>query len=365
MHIIMMSDGTAQPGASDELSNVPAQAQIEARVEAFAQQGRALEAVDLAHAAQRQMNSGALEEKLVQLRLAAARKLNTRPPVEWPLAVENLFPEDEALPTMAADELDARLVHSAMQHHGVLRVKGLVTAEKAEEIAELMDQSFAAYDQWREGEPWRKFSPFLAPFDASDPNPEIGMLRALARQGGAILTADSPRVLSTLLLAYETAGLLHVIKDYFGERPVLSARKSLMRRVPPDLPIAEWHQDGAFLKRGQRLRTLNVWMSLSHCGGKTLAPGMEIVPGRLDHIVETGTGGAILDWTVGHEVVEKIMGGKPVLKPEFEPGDVLLFDEYNLHRTATGEGLKYPRYAMESWFFSPSYYPPHHMPILV
>lgn len=365
MCIVMKSDSAGKLDAPGEVFDASSPAQVEARVEMLASQGRVLEAVDLAHAAERRITSGALEEKLVQLRLDAARELDTRSPAEWPPAVEDIFTGADELPVMTPAELDARSVHSAMQHHGALWVKGLVTAEKAEQIAGLMDQSFAAYDKWREGEPWKKFSPFLAPFDAADPDSEIGMLRAIARQGGAILTADSPRVLSELLLTYEAAGLLRVVKDYFGERPVLSARKSLMRRVPPDLPIAEWHQDGAFLKRGQHLRTLNVWMSLTHCGGDTLAPGMEIVPGRLDRIVETGTGGAIFDWTVGDKVVEEMMAGRPVVKPEFQPGDVLLFDEYNLHRTATGKGLKYPRYAMESWFFSPSFYPPHHMPIMV
>lgn len=361
----MKSDFAGKSDGSAEVSDPSPQVSAEQRVAALVSEDRVLEALEVAHEAECSMRSGVLEEKLVQLRLDAVRQLDTHPPAEWPPAVEDLFPGAEEPVTLTPDEVDSRSLNSAIQHHGALRIKGLVPAQKAEWIAELMDKAFSAYDQWREGQPWKKFSPDLAPFDASAPNPEIGMLRSIAREGGAILTADLPRMLSELLQAYEAAGLVHVVEQYFGERPVLSARKSLMRRVPPDLPLAEWHQDGAFLKRGQQLRTLNVWMSLSHCGGHTLAPGMEIVPGRLDHIVETGTGGTIFDWTVGHKVVEEIMQSKPVLKPEFEPGDVLLFDEYNLHRTATGPGLKRPRYAMESWFFSPSYYPPHHMPILV
>ena len=44
------------------------------------------------------------------------------------------------------------------------------------------------------------------------------------------------------------------------------------------------------------VRALNVWLSLSHCGDE--APGMDIVPRRLDHIVPTGTEGANFNWSV-------------------------------------------------------------------
>ena len=37
---------------------------------------------------------------------------------------------------------------------------------------------------------------------------------------------------------------------------------------------------------GTDIRSVNLWMALSHCGDE--APGLDIVPRRLDHIVETG-----------------------------------------------------------------------------
>ena len=93
---------------------------------------------------------------------------------------------------------------------------------------------------------------------------------------------------------YATIGLRDVVTDYLGERPVLSANKCTLRRVPLTANT-DWHQDGAFLGNG--IRALNVWVALTDCGVD--APGMDLVPRRFERVVETGTGGAIFDWAVG------------------------------------------------------------------
>ena len=51
------------------------------------------------------------------------------------------------------------------------------------------------------------------------------------------------------------------------------------------------------------------------------------------------------------------------MRPIFEPGDVLLFDEMNLHATAADPSMPNPRYAIESWFFGLSGFPPQYVPI--
>ena len=137
-----------------------------------------------------------------------------------------------------------------------------------------------------------------------------------------------------------------MIHGYLGEIPAISIQKCTMRKVEPDSGSG-WHQDGAFLGE---VRALNVWISLSRCGD--LAPGLDIVPKRLDEIVPTGTEGAIFDWSVaprrGRAGRRRQTG---VVRPIFEPGDVLLFDEMNLHSTAADPSMPNPRYAIESWFF--------------
>lgn len=104
---------------------------------------------------------------------------------------------------------------------------------------------------------------------------------------------------------------------------------------------------------GADIRSLDVWVALSHCGD--IAPGIDLVGRRLDEIVERGTEGAYLEWTVGPGVVERVADGR-VVRPVFEAGDALLLDHMNLHRTATGPEMTHDRYAIEAWFFAPSTY---------
>ena len=204
--------------------------------------------------------------------------------------------------------------------------------------------------------PW--FDPFL-PAERFRKGYMVEGKRASVRDGGGAWTADSPRTLFDLTDTFDAVGLTSVVNGYLGERPVMSMSKGTLRRVPLSTVNAQWHQDGAFL--GTPIRTVNVWLSLSHAGVD--APGLDLLPRRLDAIVETGTEGAIFPWTVAPTMVEK-QRGTPVCRPTFEPGDVLLFDELFLHRTATEPGMTHERYAIETWLFAPSAYPGKQIPLV-
>ena len=152
-------------------------------------------------------------------------------------------------------------------------------------------------------------------------------------------------------------GLRRVIHGYLGEDPAISIQKCTMRKVEPDTGTG-WHQDGAFLGE---VRALNVWVALSRCGDE--APGLDVVAKRLDEIAPTGTEGAIFDWSVAPDVVERVAGPAAIVRPIFEPGDAILFDEMNLHSTAADPSMPNPRYAIESWFFGLSGFPAEYVPI--
>ena len=51
------------------------------------------------------------------------------------------------------------------------------------------------------------------------------------------------------------------------------------------------------------------------------------------------------------------------MRPIFEPGDVLLFDDLFLHRTGSDPAMPKPRFAIESWFFGPSTFPEDYAPL--
>jgi hypothetical protein len=140
---------------------------------------------------------------------------------------------------------------------------------------------------------------------------------------------------------------------------VLSANKCTLRHVPLTSGT-DWHQDGAFL--GSGIRALNVWVALTDCGLD--APGLDVVPLRLEQVLPTGTGGATFDWSVGPAVVEGLADRAPVVRPTFRAGDAMLFDDLFLHRTALDGSMTKRRYAIEAWFFAPSAYPSGQVPLV-
>jgi ectoine hydroxylase-related dioxygenase (phytanoyl-CoA dioxygenase family) len=160
-----------------------------------------------------------------------------------------------------------------------------------------------------------------------------------------------------LFEVFHNVGLAQLVRSYLGERPALAIDKCTLPRVG-QISGTDWHQDGAFLGKG--IRTINVWMALSDCGRD--APGLDVVPCRLHEIVETGTEEAMFPWSVGPGVVERVSAAT-VCRPTFEAGDVLLFDEMFLHRTAIDPSMTQERYAVETWFFAPSVFPDHYLPL--
>jgi hypothetical protein len=182
----------------------------------------------------------------------------------------------------------------------------------------------------------------------------------MVRDSGGCLAADSPRAMFNLIDITTKSGVGDVIAGYLGERPALSVLKTTLRTIAPMDGQNGWHQDGAFL--GDNIRSLNMWVSLSHCGID--APSLDLVAKRLHEIVPTGTEGAAFDWSVGEPVVQRVAGEQGVHHGVFEPGDVVFLDEMNLHRTSATLEMTETRLAIEAWFFAPSAYPLKQYPVL-
>ena len=73
--------------------------------------------------------------------------------------------------------------------------------------------------------------------------------------------------------------------------------------------------------------------------------------------------GAEFDWSLSDEAVSKAARRTSIVRPEFEAGDALLFDHLLVHRTAGSPDDDRERYAIESWFFAPTAYPPGQLPL--
>lgn len=257
-------------------------------------------------------------------------------------------------PEIDAADLTPELLRAAVLEAGCLLVRDLVPDSEALEMAEGIERAFATRLDLREngGRDDEGFYDELVP---ESPYELSG--RSWIEEGGGVLAVDSPKLMVDMLDVFERAGLPEVIEGYLGETPLISADKCTLRKATPDVTGA-WHQDGRFMGD---VRAMNVWLSLSRCGDE--APGMDLVPTRLDDYVATGTEGTWLKTQVSDAVAEEAAGEIGITRPVFNPGDAILFDDLFLHQTGSDPSMPNPRYAIESWFFGPSAFPAIYVPL--
>jgi hypothetical protein len=337
-----------------------------AGVSAYAGIGEAralIEQIDRLTAENEQARDPARERELLHLRNRAFALLDRHEGrAEWPPHIEDPFPGVEGLPELTADQLDWRTVGGAVLHHGAVIVRGLMTPDRVGPLVDHIDASFAAFDAWAETKEVPADSPWFVPFEPETHPGALAARRGWVRSAGGLWAADLPRVTFEVMEAYRAAGILDVVAGYFAEHPAVTVNKTVVRKVTPQT-FPSWHQDGSFM--GEGLRALNVWITLTDCGGDRPAPGLEVVPRRLRELLPVGTDGAMIDNAVGHDLVVRTNQETPPVRPCFDAGDGLIFDELFLHRTATDEAMTGDRYALESWFFAPSHFPEDYVPMVV
>ena len=283
----------------------------------------------------------ATERRLLRLRHLAGLRLLDAPerPPEYPAPVRAQLPEADGLPEIAPGELSPGLLRAGILRDGCLLVRGLVGRDDALELAVEIDRAFTARRAFDAGRApaagyYEEFAP-EAPFEVA--------VRPWIKEGGGILAVDSPKLACRMLDLFEGAGLPRLVEGYLGEPPLLSVHKTTLRKADSSVGGA-WHQDGAFMGDA---RALNLWLSLSRCGDE--APGLDLVPRRLDKIVVEYE--SMLNVELTRARAREAAGELEILRPIFEPGDALFFDEMFLHQTGSDPSMPKPRFAIESWFF--------------
>lgn len=314
----------------------------------------------------REAPSPGVEQDLIDWRIRACKQPGWRAaPVPWSQSHDHRFDGVAGIPEIALADLDVAALKAGILGRGGLIVRGLMPADEVGATRERIQRTIAARGQYQEGameeDPWYRRSGEVqgrpAEFRAQ------GNAQS-ASGSGTVWAADSPRAAFHLIEFYQRIGLPGLLEAYFAEPAVLSVRKWVLRCIDPaNLGAAGWHQDGRFL--GEDIKTVNLWVALSDCGGDADAPGIDIVPGGERRIYETGTRGAVFDWTVGQGVVDEVSRSNPPVCPRFAPGDAIFFDHFNLHRSASSDHHRSSRYAVESWFFASSTAPNKQMPILL
>jgi hypothetical protein len=299
------------------------------------------------------------ERRLVRLRHLAGIRLVDEAPAD-PCFVDpdvaGLGPADP-LPEIAGGDLTPGLIRAGILRDGCLLVRGLVTPDAALALAGQIDRGFDERERQDSGDG------AAAPgyYEEFRPRANYGDVvgRGWIKQGGGLLAADAPMLHFQMMELFGAARMSELVSAYLGEPALISVHKTTLRKAHPSVPGA-WHQDGFFMGN---VRSLNLWLSLSRCGDE--APGLDILPRRLDHYVATNTDGSPLDYTISQEKAEQAAGDTPVIRPIFEPGDALFFDELFLHQTGSDVSMRNPRYAVENWFFGGSGFPDEYAPVAV
>jgi len=275
----------------------------------------------------------------------------------WPPVLQNPFPDlKEGVPEIGAERLNGDMLGGAILNHGLILVRNAVDSAAVERLTGVLERTFVEARDYDQNDSQRVLGRYFAPFPLDETCEMTAADREFVIDGGGVWTADSPPAMGVLIEELRRAGIVQAIEDYLGEPAYLSVGKSTLRKVPPTSG-AGWHQDGAFL--GADIRTVNCWLALSDCGEDS--PGLDIYPGRLDYIVETGTQDAPYPWAVGDAVVEALP--RRWAAPRFKAGDALFFDQLMLHRTGVRPGMVRDRLAIESWMFAGSTFPVRQIPL--
>ena len=294
--------------------------------------------------------------RLLRLRhLAGIGLLDAGDPRPHPAPAFDALPEVDGLPDVDPQQLTPQLLRAGILRDGCLLVRGLIDRGQALDFARQIDRAYAERDRKDQGE--AATEGYYEPFD-TDPrfkDPE----RAWVKEGGGLLAVDSPILSFQMLEMFRAAGLRELVGEYLGEPPLISVDKTTLRKADPSV-VGAWHQDGAFMGE---VRSINLWLSLSRCGDES--PGLDLVPRRLDELVPMGTDDTWLPNQVSQKKAEEAAGELGILRPIFEPGDALFFDDLFLHKTGSDPSMPNPRFAIESWFFGGSAFPTEYAPIAV
>lgn len=297
----------------------------------------------------------ALDRRILRLRhlvgIARVREASGEPAYPEPADIELASGE---VPEVTPGGLTPAVLRASILANGCLLVRGALDADAANGLAASIEQLFSERDDHVAGTPSE-----VSLYEEFQPEPPYGALaeRPWIAEGGGVLAVDSPPLIGEMLSSFERIGLSDAIRGYLGEAAIISAQKCTMRKADPAVGGA-WHQDGNFMGD---VRSLNVWLALSRCGD--LAPGLDLVPKRIEHLVPAGTDGMPLSYVIAPQKVVEAAGEAPILRPVFEPGDALLFDHWFLHQTGSDPEMPNPRYAIESWFFGASGFPEDFTPL--
>lgn len=307
-----------------------------------------------------EMDRASLEQRMETLR---HEQPSNQVPLVIPVGVDLDAPDEYKVPEIDAADLTAQKLKAIMAEHGAVIIRGMFPQALMRPMTATIDGVLEACGSHRKVKANLVSEFFNPPKNLSSVMPngiaDLAALRLFSKIGGSALSVESSSVAEMLLQFFEEQGLKDLITQYLGEPPCLSVKKWVLRRSELPMEEAGWHQDGAFM--GTEINTLNLWIPLTRCGGDTGAPGMDLIPQRLNKI--SSADGAAFDWAVSDEEASQGSEYAPSVAPVFEVGDAFFFDHFYLHRTQFRPDIDKQRYAIETWFFGSTTFPKSQVPI--
>lgn len=315
--------------------------QLLAEANALAEQHRRLDAVDLLQAGNVGLLDAGVEIRLAELRRDAVVEIpevDTHPVPQF----DDPFPGHSGLIEINREDATPEVVGGAVQHHGCVLVRGLLSPEAATHLAQDIEHSFDALKAAHDGAPPSETRPWYVPLA---PHPDLPSYVPEQRANLSyyrVCTVDSPRTMFDVVDTYERAGIHDIARAFLGARPVHTSQKWALRRMPKR-SIYGWHQEASVFDSGP-LRAINVWMSLTECGVDS--PGFDVLPRREPEIIPADRG-----FMLTEETFDRVRDCD-FASPLYQPGDAMIFDEYLIHRTNTNQSMPGERTSIESWYFT-------------
>ncbi|PIQ27419.1 hypothetical protein COW36_22725 [bacterium (Candidatus Blackallbacteria) CG17_big_fil_post_rev_8_21_14_2_50_48_46] len=137
-----------------------------------------------------------------------------------------------------------------------------------------------------------------------------------------------------------------LLKSLFGAEVAILIKNSLPRRQSHQWPqrVIPFHQDAEFLGG---CPAINFWIPLNACGQN--APGLELLREPQQKLwFQIGSDRQTPFVEQRDERIVLAQNRKDAFwKPEMEPGDLLVFDSYLLHRTSLLPSMWETRYSLE------------------
>lgn len=218
---------------------------------------------------------------------------------------------------------DARAAGAALSETGVVLLRRLLDPAALAELATEVRSAFESLDARRSAlsEEDRRL---LDRMEMPVPDPD-GAFRLRIRNYRVL---DVPRLREILAAAVG---------------PFLWHFPPMIRRQTPQAARAflPFHQDWAYTPHYRRFFTC--WTTLTPCGRD--APGLEVFCSPVREDMEHREEG-LWERGVSDERL-RALGGRETCAPVLEPGDVVVFGEHTLHRTAAGPAMTRTRYSID------------------